>query len=58
MTVAVIHGPNLNLLGEREPEIYGQLTLAEIDAAIVARGRELGLDVTTFQSNHEGASVD
>lgn len=57
-TVLVIHGPNLNLLGTREPEVYGRTTLAEIDAGLVALGRDLGVQVETFQSNHEGAIVD
>lgn len=56
--VLVVNGPNLNLLGTREPEIYGTTTLPEIDAGLVARGRELGLAVETFQSNHEGAIID
>jgi 3-dehydroquinate dehydratase II len=56
--VLVLHGPNLNLLGEREPEIYGAVTLHEIDAALRTLGRELGLTVDTFQSNSEGALVD
>ncbi len=53
----VVHGPNLNLLGTREPEVYGRTTLAEIDRQIVELGRELGIDVETFQSNDEGALV-
>ncbi len=57
-SVLVIHGPNLNLLGKREPHIYGHTTLAEIDDGLRARGRELGLAVETFQSNHEGALID
>ncbi|SRR5579875_98657 len=56
--VLVIHGPNLNLLGEREPEIYGRTTLHEINLRIRTLGRELGLEVETFQSNSEGAIVD
>jgi 3-dehydroquinate dehydratase II len=56
--VLVVNGPNLNLLGTREPEIYGSTTLAEIDAGLIARGRDLGFDLDTFQSNHEGAIID
>jgi 3-dehydroquinate dehydratase II len=56
--VLVVHGPNLNLLGEREPEIYGRVTLGEIDTALRALGKELGLMVDSFQSNSEGALVD
>lgn len=55
--VTIIHGPNLNLLGRREPEIYGRMTLAEIDRSLEGLGRELGLIVDCFQSNHEGAIV-
>jgi 3-dehydroquinate dehydratase-2 len=58
MKILVIHGPNLNLLGTREPEIYGTLSLAKVDAMLVKHGHELEIDVNTFQSNHEGAIVD
>ena len=57
-TVLVIHGPNLNLLGQREPEIYGRTSLDDIDRSLKQLGRELGLKVETFQSNSEGAIVD
>jgi 3-dehydroquinate dehydratase-2 len=56
--VLFINGPNLNLLGTREPEIYGNQTLADIDNALVEQGNALGLTVETYQSNHEGAIVD
>lgn len=58
MRIAVLHGPNLNLLGTREPEVYGSTTLAEIDAECVRVGRELGVEVETFQANAEGALID
>lgn len=56
--IAVLHGPNLNLLGQREPEVYGRLTLAEIDARLQEHAEEMGVEMRTFQSNHEGALVD
>jgi 3-dehydroquinate dehydratase-2 len=56
--VLVLQGPNLNLLGTREPEIYGHETLEEIHAGIQEHGQELGLDIDVFQSNHEGALID
>ena len=58
MNVAVIHGPNLNLLGTREPEIYGRTTLAEIDALLHGAADVLGVTLTSAQYNSEGAIVD
>ena len=56
--ILVLHGPNLNLLGTREPAIYGSETLADINRLLVASGKAEGIAVDTFQSNHEGALVD
>lgn len=56
--VLVIHGPNLNLLGKREPKIYGTLTLNEINARMMEKAEKLGIELTFLQSNHEGVIVD
>ena len=58
MKIAVVHGPNLRLLGRREPHVYGASTLAEIDGDLEALAEELGLELEIFQSNHEGAILD
>ncbi len=58
MRVAVVHGPNLRLLGRREPEVYGTQTLGDVNDALAALADELGLELETFQSNHEGALLD
>ena len=58
MQVLVIHGPNLNLLGTREPEVYGSTTLAQIDSSLAEHAMQRGATLTSFQSNHEGALID
>ena len=57
-SLLVLHGPNLNLLGQREPDTYGRTTLAEIDASLVAMAADAGARLASFQSNHEGGLVD
>jgi len=56
--ILVIHGPNLNMLGKREPDVYGTTSLNDINKNLLALGKKLGLTVDTFQSNHEGAIID
>lgn len=58
MNVLIIHGPNLNLLGEREVEVYGRVTLDQINESLGAQGRDLGFSIETYQSNHEGEIVE
>ena len=56
--IALVHGPNLNLLGQRNPEVYGNLTLEKLEAAVAERAAERGAEVEAFQSNHEGELID
>ena len=56
--ILVMHGPNLDLMGEREPEIYGRETLAELDACLAEEAERLGVTFSSFHSNHEGALID
>ena len=58
MKILVLHGINLNMLGRRDPAMYGTMTLADIDASLTALGSELGLEVETFQTNDEGAMCE
>ena len=58
MKIAIVHGPNLRLLGKREPNLYGETTLEEINLALEALAQELGVELEIFQSNHEGEILD
>ena len=58
MKILLINGANLNMLGIREPEKYGQISLTDIEKSVISRGNELGVDVDVWQSNHEGEIVD
>jgi len=58
MKILILHGPNLNLLGTREPEVYGSMSLDDIDVKLIELGKELGVEIKCIQSNHEGALVD
>jgi len=58
MKILIIHGPNLNMLGKRDPAVYGTMSLSQINSLLEKRAQELGIEVATFQSNSEGALID
>jgi 3-dehydroquinate dehydratase-2 len=58
MNILVLHGPNLNLLGSREPEIYGLMTLGDINTQLIELGKQFGMELKCCQSNHEGVLID
>ncbi|MBT3323418.1 MAG: type II 3-dehydroquinate dehydratase [Anaerolineae bacterium] len=58
MKILILHGPNLNLLGTREPEVYGLLTLEALNKKLIAEGQKMGIEITCQQSNHEGTLID
>lgn len=58
MKILILHGPNLNLLGTREPEVYGSMTLDDINTKLIELGKELNAEIKCLQSNHEGALID
>lgn len=58
MKILILHGPNLNMLGTREPEVYGSMSLSDINTALMELGKEVGADLKCVQSNHEGALID
>jgi 3-dehydroquinate dehydratase-2 len=58
MKILILHGPNLNLLGTREPDVYGSTTLSDINEKMIALGKELGAEIKCLQTNHEGALID
>ena len=58
MKILILHGPSLNLLGTREPEVYGSMTLDEINSRLIEQGKSLSTEVRCFQSNHEGVLID
>ena len=58
MKILILHGPNLNLLGTREPDVYGAMTMEDINEKLIELGKELGAEIRCDQSNHEGALID